>query len=96
VENLFRSALQKASRCKDSYFMIWAAWLVYVAAWFLPVVTEGKTLPDGLPGWQAFRVAASAVWPIPDVTIDKWYQAVLFITSAVTTPRSSRVTGSGG
>jgi hypothetical protein len=65
--------------------LIGAAWLVHVAAWFLPVVTEGVTLPDGLPGWQAFRVAASAVWPQPDVTIDTWYKAVLFTISAVTT-----------
>jgi hypothetical protein len=65
--------------------LIWAAWLVFTAAWFLPVVKEGVTLPQGLPGWQAFRVAASAVWPIPDVTIDKWYKAVLFSISAVTT-----------
>jgi hypothetical protein len=65
--------------------LIWAAWLVFTAAWFLPVVKEGVTLPQGLPGWQAFRVAASAVWPLPDVTIDKWYKAVLFTVSAVTT-----------
>jgi len=65
--------------------LMWAAWLVYTAAWFLPVVKEGVTLPDGLPGWQAFRVAASAVWPLPDVTIDKWYKTVLFSISAVTT-----------
>jgi hypothetical protein len=65
--------------------LIWAAWLAYVAAWFLPVVKEGVTLPDGLPGWQAFRVAASAVWPLADVTIDRWYKAVLFTISAVTT-----------
>ena len=65
--------------------LIWATWLVYVAAWFLPVVREGVTLPDGLPGWQAFRVAASAVWPLPDVTIDKWYKAALFTVSAITT-----------
>ena len=65
--------------------LIWAAWLVHVVAWFLPVVKEGVTLPDGLPGWQAFRVAASAVWPLPDVTLDKWYKAVLFTMSAVTT-----------
>ena len=65
--------------------LIWAAWLAYVAAWFLPVVKEGVTLPDGLPGWQAFRVAASAVWPLADVTIDTWYKAVLFTISAVTT-----------
>src|SRR3974377_2632580 len=65
--------------------LIWAALLVFAAAWFLPVVREGVTLPDGLPGWQAFRVAASAVWPLPDVTIDKWYKAALFTVSAITT-----------
>ena len=65
--------------------LIWVTWLVFTAAWFLPVVKEGVTLPEGLPGWQAFRVAASAVWPIPDVTIDKWYKAVLFSISALTT-----------
>ena len=65
--------------------LIWAAWLVHVVAWFLPVVKEGVTLPQGLPGWQAFRVAASAVWPLPDVTLDKWYKAVLFTMSAVST-----------
>jgi|SRR3974377_1070158 len=65
--------------------LIWAALLVFAAAWFLPVVKEGVTLPQGLPGWQAFRVAASAVWPLPDVTIDKWYKTVLFSISAVTT-----------
>jgi len=56
-----------------------------VAAWFLPIVKEGATLPDGLPGWQAFRVATCAVWPCADISIDKWYKAVLFTISAVTT-----------
>jgi len=65
--------------------LIWAAWLAYVAAWFLPIVKEGATLPDGLPGWQAFRVATCAVWPCADISIDKWYKAVLFTISAVTT-----------
>jgi hypothetical protein len=65
--------------------LIWAAWLVFTAAWFLPIAKEGVTLPQGLPGWQAFRVAASAVWPLADVTIDTWYKAVLFTISAITT-----------
>jgi len=65
--------------------LIWAAWLLHVAAWFLPVVKEGVTWPDSLPGWQAFRVAASPVWPLADVTIDAWYKTVLFTISAVTT-----------
>ena len=72
-------------KVRRQQLLIWAAWLVYVAAWFVPVVKEGVTLPDGLPGWQAFRVAASAVWPLQDFTIDKWYKAVLFTISAVTT-----------
>ena len=65
--------------------LIWAAWLVYVAAWFLPIVKEGVTLPDGLPGWQAFRLATCAVWSCADISIDKWHKTALFTTSAVTT-----------
>jgi hypothetical protein len=65
--------------------LIWAAWLVYVAAWFLPIVKEGVTLPDGLPGWQAFRLATCAVWSCADISIDNWYKTVLFTISAVTT-----------
>jgi len=42
--------------------LITALWLLYVLAWFLPVIKEGVTLPDGLPGWQAFRVALSPWW----------------------------------
>ena len=72
-------------KVRRQQLLIWAAWLVYVAAWFVPVVKEGVTLPDGLPGWQAFRVAASAVWPLQDVSIDKWYKSVLFTVSAITT-----------
>ena len=65
--------------------LIWAAWLVFTATWFLPVVKEGVTLPQGLPGWQAFRVTASAVWPLADATIDTWYKALLFTISGITT-----------
>ena len=51
----------------------------------LLIVKEGVTLPGGLPGWQAFRVATCAVWSCADISIDKWYKTALFITSAVTT-----------
>src|SRR5215469_5087373 len=70
----FSACFTEGIKVRRQQLLIWAAWLVYVAAWFFPVVKEGVTLPDGLPGWQAFRVAASAVWPLPDVTIDKWYK----------------------
>jgi hypothetical protein len=65
--------------------LIAGAWLFHAVAWFLPVVKEGVMLPQGLPGWQAFRVAASAVWPYEGFQIDEWYNAVLSTASAVTT-----------
>jgi hypothetical protein len=61
-------------------------WLLHAVAWFLPVAKDGVTFPHGLPGWQAFRVAASAVWPYDDFHIDTWYYAILTTISAVTTP----------
>lgn len=66
-------------------FLIGGAWLVYIAAWFLPVVKEGVTFPQGVPGWQAFRVAACAVWPYEGFSIDGWYNVVLSTVSAITT-----------
>jgi hypothetical protein len=64
--------------------LISVAWLVFVAAWFLPVISEGVTLPQGLPGWQATRIALCGLWPCKDVIIE-WYQMVLFTVSALTT-----------
>jgi len=58
------------------------AWLVHVAAWFLPVVKGGVTFPQGLPGWQAFRVAACAVWPYEGISTD--YPVLCAISAATT------------
>jgi len=62
--------------------LVSTAWLVHVVAWFLPVVKGGITFPQGLPGWQAFRVAACAVWPYEGFSTD---YAVLCVISAATT-----------
>jgi hypothetical protein len=70
---------------KKSIALIWAAWLTHAAAWFLPVTREGTNFPDGLPGWQAFRVALGALWPYRDVEFEHWYNAMLATMSAVTT-----------
>ncbi len=70
---------------KRPHLVILGAWLVHAAAWFLPVTKDGVTLPDGLPGWQAFRVAFTAVWPYETFNFDTWYTAVLATASAVTT-----------
>lgn len=70
---------------KRAHFLIWAAWLTQAVAWFLPVIGEGTSLPQGLPGWQALRVALGAVWPYRDVAFEHWYHAVLATISAATT-----------
>lgn len=70
---------------KKPRVLIAAALLVHALAWFLPVVREGVTLPHGLPGWQAFRVAACAVWPYDGFKIDGWFGITLSTLSAATT-----------
>jgi hypothetical protein len=51
----------------------------------LPVAQAGVAIPQGLPGWQAFRVASCAVWPYEGFAIDGWYNVVLCTLSAATT-----------
>lgn len=61
------------------------AWAMYGVAWVVPVHVHGVTLPQGLPGWQAFRLAATPVWPYRGTpTFDSWYDAVLPVLSAAT------------
>lgn len=62
-----------------------AAFLIHALGWFLPVVKGGVTLPQGLPGWQAFRAAACAVWPYEGMNIERGYNVVLVTISAGTT-----------
>lgn len=61
------------------------AWLVHVAAWFLPIVKGLDTFPKVVPGWYAFRVASCGVWPCEDMHFDTWFGAVLSALSAITT-----------
>ena len=73
---------------KRLHLLIPCAWLVHAAAWLLPVVDGGVTLPKGLPGWEAFRWASSAVWPFGPFEggkFDTWYDAALATVSAATT-----------
>ena len=63
------------------------AWIAYCAAWALPVHADGVRLPASLPGWQAFRLAASPLWPYEGTSFssfDTWYGAVLSALSAST------------
>ena len=79
------TANYKLVKMKRIHWLIAAACLVHAVAWFLPVIKEGVTLPHGLPGWQAFRVAASPVWPYEGFRFEPGYNAVLAAMSALTT-----------
>jgi hypothetical protein len=70
---------------KRLHLLISCAWVFHAAAWFLPVVSGGVTLPKGLPGWEAFRWAFSAVWPFEGGQFDTWYYAALATLCAATT-----------
>jgi hypothetical protein len=72
------------NRVKRAHLLISCAWLVHAAAWFLPVIKEGS-IPQRLPGWEAFRAAFSAVWPFEGLKFAGWYYAVIGTVSAVTT-----------
>lgn len=63
--------------------VLYSAWVAYIAAWVLPVIKDGVTLPEGLPGWQAFRVAFAPVWPYEGVKFQTWYSAALAVLSAL-------------
>lgn len=56
--------------------------LLSAIAWFLPVHEYGKTLPETLPGWEAFVVALSPSWDTGDPA--KCYAAALSVASALT------------
>jgi hypothetical protein len=62
--------------------LIPSAWLIHAAAWLVPIEREGVRLPEGLPGWQAFRFATGAY---NGTSHDPWYSALLPTLSAVTT-----------
>jgi hypothetical protein len=53
------------------------ALIAFAGGWVLPVV-------DGRPGWEAFRVALSPLWPYEGFGFDAWYDAALTIASGLT------------
>jgi hypothetical protein len=61
--------------------LLLCAWSIYLIAWGVPVVEGGATLPEGLPGWQAFWFALSPLWEDSD---QPWYGAVLQVSSGLT------------
>ncbi len=64
--------------------LLWFTWSVFIVAWFVRVVKDGVALPEGVPGWQALRVALDPVWPYEGVEYATWWAAVLAVLSAST------------
>ena len=67
---------------RKANLLIWAAWILHVASWFLPVV-KPYDFHEALPGWQAFRFAACAIWPC-GAEFQTVYHAVLATVSTIT------------
>jgi hypothetical protein len=70
---------------KRPLLLISLAWLMHLMAWFVPVVKDGATFPQGLPGWEAFRVAACSFWPCNSAPVFNWYFGALAAISALGT-----------
>jgi hypothetical protein len=64
--------------------LIFVAWALHLAAWFLPVVKANDVHPF-FPGWKAFRYAACGVWPCEGIKFQTLHHAVLATISVLTT-----------
>ena len=64
--------------------LIFVAWALHLAAWFLPVVKANDVHPV-LRGWQAFRYASCGVLPCEGIEFQTLHHAVLSTISVLTT-----------
>jgi hypothetical protein len=70
------------SRIRRPQTLIFAAWIVQLAAWLLPAL---NVLDSPVRGWQTFFVTLSVFWPSKDVVYGAWYDPLLLGLSAITT-----------
>ena len=47
---------------RNPRLLISAAFLIHALGWVLPVVKDGVTLPQGLPGWEARELCRASAW----------------------------------
>ncbi len=62
--------------------VIAAGLVLFAVAWLIPVHKYGHTLPEGIPGWEAFIAALSPLWAKPEAL--SAYDAALSAASAAT------------
>jgi hypothetical protein len=76
--------VQNAALRNTLIFLVLAAWVLQLAAWFLPVVAP-QDLRATILGWKAFRLAACGVWPCEGIEFQEMIYAVLSTISVITT-----------
>ena len=64
--------------------LVFLAWALHLAAWFLPVL-KGNDVHRVVLGWKAFRYAACGVWPCEGIEFQTLHHAVLATLSVLTT-----------
>ena len=65
--------------------VVGAAWLIHAIAWLVPVHRYGVRLPEGVPGWEACRIALSPIWPYDGSgSWDPWWGAALAFAGGLT------------
>src|SRR3974377_1770627 len=69
---------------KKSVLLILAAWMLHVAAWFLPAI-KAHDFQAPVSGWKAFRYTSCAVWLCKGIQFDTPYHAALSTSSVVKT-----------
>ena len=70
------------SRIRRPQSLIFAAWIVQLAAWLLPAL---DVLDSPVRGWETFFISLSVFWPSKDVVYGAWYDPILLGLSAITT-----------
>lgn len=70
---------------KRSTLIVAIAAIIFLIAWFIPVVKDGTSLAKGgVPGWEAFRVALSPVWSYQGWEGGNWFLKLISIISGLT------------
>ena len=72
-----------ASQIGVDRVLLWTASSAFVVSWFLPVIKNGWTIPEGLPGWQAMRAVLDPLWDHDKLRDRPWFSA-LSIASGLT------------
>jgi len=83
TSKVLRNKSLVASQIGVDRVLLWAASIAFVVSWFLPVIKNGLTFPEGLPGWQAMRAVLDPLWDHDKLRDRPWFSA-LSIASGLT------------